>query len=376
MAVNAMTVSAGEALDILRAGWTAQKTGALTTSWMLHGRPGVGKTQIVTALAQEIGARLFDLRLTTIEPQDLRGLPYYDHERRRTIWYRPEDLPDAPDRPSVLFLDELTAAPPHLQPTVYGLLQERRVGQHRLPDAVFVVAAGNTVEDGAIAYEMGMGLSDRLVHVTVAASATDWLERYAVPHRLDPAVIAFVKSRPDLLETTASALDRGQMIAATPRSWEKASAIMAALADRPSDRRLRNAMLAGTLGEEVAAEFILIADEIAATVQVAQMLQTPRRARRALYPDSMHGLNALLYGLVAALSAETLGPVVETLADIRDLAKTRPEPVFARLPLAELTTYGFEILIRRGLEMGLGEAFLADPSYRAYAKEREALGLA
>jgi MoxR-like ATPase len=63
---------------------------------MLHGGPGVGKTQIVQQLAAEIGARLFDLRLTTIEPQDLRGLPYYDHDTRKTLWYRPEDLPDDP----------------------------------------------------------------------------------------------------------------------------------------------------------------------------------------------------------------------------------------------------------------------------------------
>ena len=56
-------------------------------------------------LANAIGARLFDIRLTTIEPQDLRGLPYYDHETRRTVWYRPEDLPDDPARPAVLFLD-------------------------------------------------------------------------------------------------------------------------------------------------------------------------------------------------------------------------------------------------------------------------------
>ncbi|MEM9049022.1 MAG: MoxR family ATPase [Pseudomonadota bacterium] len=372
MAVNAMMVPAGEALEVLRAGWNAQRTGALTASWMLHGRPGVGKTQIVAQLAEEIGARLFDLRLTTIEPQDLRGLPYYDHDAKRTVWYRPEDLPDDPDRPAVLFLDELTAAPAHLQPTVYGLLQERRVGQHRLPDAVFLIAAGNMVEDGAIAYEMGTGLSDRLVHLIVQASAADWLERFAVPRGLDPAVVAFVKSRPDLLETTHSALDQGQMIAATPRSWERASAILQAI----PDRRLRNAMLAGTLGEAVAAEFGLIADEIAATVRVAEMLATPRRTRAALYPETMHGLNALVYGLLAALHKDRVPEVIEVLADIRTLAETRPEPVFARLPLAELTTYGFEILIRKGLEMGLGEAFLAAPAYRDYAREREALGLA
>ncbi|MDP4989770.1 MAG: AAA family ATPase, partial [Marivita lacus] len=130
MSVNAQTVSAGDALDVLRAAWAAQSTGALMTSWMLHGRPGVGKTQLVQTLATQIGAELYDIRLTTIEPQDLRGLPYYDHETRKTLWYPPEDLPDQPGTPAVLFLDELTAASPYLQPTVYGLLQERRVGRH------------------------------------------------------------------------------------------------------------------------------------------------------------------------------------------------------------------------------------------------------
>ena len=94
MSVNATTVSAGEALRVLEAGWAAQHAGGMTVSWMLHGRPGVGKTELVQTLAARIGAELYDLRLTTIEPQDLRGLPYYDHATAKTVWYRPEDLPD------------------------------------------------------------------------------------------------------------------------------------------------------------------------------------------------------------------------------------------------------------------------------------------
>jgi hypothetical protein len=135
MAVNARSISAGEALKVLDQGWTAQAEGGLQVSWMLHGRPGVGKTELVQTLAERKGASLYDLRLTTIEPQDLRGLPFYDHETGRTVWYRPEDLPDDPDRPAILFLDELTAAAPTLQPTVYGLLQERRVGATACPTA-------------------------------------------------------------------------------------------------------------------------------------------------------------------------------------------------------------------------------------------------
>jgi MoxR-like ATPase len=371
MTVNAMRVSAGDALAVLLAGWEAQKAGRMRASFMLHGRPGVGKTQVVEDLARRIGAQFFDLRLTTIEPQDLRGLPYYDHSAKKTLWYRPEDLPDDPARPAVLFLDELTAASPYLQPTVYGLLQERRVGQHRLPDSVFLVAAGNTVEDGAIAYEMGTGLSDRLVHLMVEASAEDWLRNFAVPKGLHPAVIAFIRTRPDLLETTEEALARGEMIAATPRSWERVSQIVSSV----PDRRLRNMMVAGTVGEAIGADFALVADEIAATVRVDEMIAARGASRLALYPETLHGLAALVYGLVGALDPTTAPEVIAIMADIRALDRLRPGEGYGALPLTELCTHGFELLIAKGLDAGLEQAFLDHPSYAAYAAERRAAGL-
>jgi MoxR-like ATPase len=362
MSVNAARVSAGEALEILSAAWDAQSAGGLTTSWMLHGRPGVGKTQLVQSLASRHGAQLYDIRLTTIEPQDLRGLPYYDHETRKTQWYRPEDLPDAPNTPAVLFLDELTAASPYLQPTVYGLLQERRVGRHQLPDSVFIVAAGNTVEDGAVAYEMGTALSDRLVHLHVAASAKDWLERYAVDEALHPAVTAFLRSRPDLLDTTEETLRRGEMIACTPRSWERVSQIMQAI----SDRQVRSVMVAGTIGTAAAADFMRVAEELDAMVTVSDLLQTPRAKRPDLYPATMNGLVGLIYGLVAQADKDTITDTIEVMADIRSLQN----PAVQSLPLGELTRFGFELLIRKALANGLEDGFRTSAAYAEYARDQ------
>ncbi len=372
MSINTLPIAAGQALEALWSGWQLQAAGGLTASWMLHGRPGIGKTEIVQTLAARAGARLFDLRLTTIEPQDLRGLPYYDHDTRRTTWYRPEDLPDDPATPSILFLDELTAAAPSLQPTVYGLLQERRVGRHLLPASVFIVAAGNAVEDGAIAYDMGTALSDRLIHLSVVAEAQDWLTNYAIPQGLDPAVIAFIRTRPDMLETTEQTLRRGEMIACTPRSWARVSAILGAV----KDRRLRDILVAGVVGEGPAAEFALIANDIAATVQVAEMIAAPPSERIGMYPPSMHGLTALTYGLIAAADEETLPAVIEVMAGIRSLARDREERVFAALPLGELTAYGFELLIDKALKAGWTQAFKDSAAYRAYAATREAAGAA
>lgn len=373
MAINTTPISAGRALDALRAGHAAQVSGDMTVSWMLHGRPGIGKTDIVQQLAAETGSRLFDLRLTTIEPQDLRGLPFYDHETQKTVWYRPEDLPDDPDRPAILFLDELTAAAPTLQPTVYGLLQERRVGRHLLPASTFIVAAGNTVEDGAVAYEMGTALSDRLVHLSLRADAADWLANYGVPSGLHPAVTAFIRTRPDLLDTTEDALRRGQMIACTPRSWARVSTILHATS---ADKMLRDVLIAGTLGEAAAAEFILVLEEITATVQASDIITASPNDRIERYPASLHGLTALVYALINLADETTISAAIDVLADIRTLGTTRVEPVFGQLPLGELTTYGFELLIDKALSNNLQDAFRMSQSYAAYTAEREAAGLA
>jgi SpoVK/Ycf46/Vps4 family AAA+-type ATPase len=367
MAVNTFEVSPGEALLTLRAAWDAK----LKVSFMLHGAPGVGKTQIVEQLARRIGGRLYDVRLTTIDPSDLRGLPYYDHETRRTVFFRPEDLPEG-DAPAVLFLDELSAASPSLQPTVYGLLQERRVGRHRIPDNVMIVGAGNRVEDGAGAYEMGTAIADRLIHLNVASGADDWLTNFAVPNGLHPAVIAFVRTRPDLLETTDEAMRQGHMIATTPRSWERVSQIMRAV----PDRRARRIMIAGTIGDARCAEFMMVADDVEAAVGIDTLIATPRAARAALYPDTLHGLNALVFGLVGASAPETLEAQIEILLDLRRLRALRPdEDRLARLPLEELSVGGFEMLFARAIEMGLQEAILRSPAYADYMREREAIGL-
>ncbi|MEO0360735.1 MAG: ATPase, partial [Pseudomonadota bacterium] len=260
---------------------------------------------------------------------------------------------------------------PQLQPTVYGLLQERRVGRHALPDAVFVVAAGNMVEDGAVAYEMGTALSDRLIHLHLRADAVDWLQNYAAPKALAPAVTAFLRGRPDLLDTTEESLRRGETVACTPRSWERASGILAAI----PDRKARGTMLAGVLGEAVAAEFAVIADDVDASVHVAEMLAGDAKSRLPLYPDTLHGLNALVFGLVGAADRSNAPIVIETMEEIAGLAARREQPALKALPLAELRAFGFEMLMAKALREGFADAFAASPAYARYAEERRAAGL-
>lgn len=378
MAINTISCSAGQALTVLKAMWDAQSGRAMPPmSTMMWGKPGIGKTQVAEALARYIGGKLYDVRLTTIDTSDLRGLPYYDHDTKQTMWYRPEDLPKD-DQPAVLFLDELSSAQPHIQPTVYGLLQERRVGQHLIPDNVIIIAAGNGITDGAVAYEMGTAISDRLIHLSVVADPKDWVENYAMVNNLHPAVIAFVKTQPQHFENSELAMKNEKLIATSPRSWEKVSQVMNAI----NDRLTRQLIINGILGQEVASEFMIVAEDISATVQVMDMIKAKREERLKMVPTKMHGLNAMVFGLVGMVSNDTIIPIMEILSDLSDpdnlfrIRNKEDSAVFKKMPIRELATFGMEQVFSKALkDKTIVKTMLASPVYREYTARREKDGL-
>jgi midasin (ATPase involved in ribosome maturation) len=79
-------------LQILDREFVSTATGAHTPV-MLWGPPGVGKSQIIAGIARDHGASLIDIRLSQMEPTDLRGIPFRSGER--VEWSVPALLPDA-----------------------------------------------------------------------------------------------------------------------------------------------------------------------------------------------------------------------------------------------------------------------------------------
>ena len=99
----------------------------------LWGKPGIGKSDLIRQYAQAHKMDLIDVRLTTLESCDLRGLPRINYETGQTEWMRPEFLPEI-DTPVAIFLDELTAAEPRIQASAYQLILDRCIGKHRLAE--------------------------------------------------------------------------------------------------------------------------------------------------------------------------------------------------------------------------------------------------
>ena len=78
------------------------------TPVMLWGPPGVGKSQIVTQVAAKHNAPVIDIRLSQMEPSDLRGIPF--RVGNRVEWAIPAILPDVERHGTtgILFLEEIT----------------------------------------------------------------------------------------------------------------------------------------------------------------------------------------------------------------------------------------------------------------------------
>ena len=61
----------------------------------LWGPPGIGKSELVESITNELGGVMYDLRLGQMEPTDIRGIPFYNKEIGKMDWAAPVDLPDA-----------------------------------------------------------------------------------------------------------------------------------------------------------------------------------------------------------------------------------------------------------------------------------------
>ncbi|MBN8494592.1 MAG: AAA family ATPase [Burkholderiales bacterium] len=330
---------------------------------MLWGPRGVGKSSVVRQVAAQHGVPLVDLRLTTIEPVDLRGAIYADSVQAKTVWFPPEFLPTADQPTGILFLDELTAADQRLQISAYSLILDRRVGHYRLPDGWMVVAAGNASFHGAVSHDMGTALADRMFHFNVQTTIEAFLS-HALSQGFAPEVMAYLKVRPDKLDDTQAQLAADHLVGASPRGWEDISNVLkSGLAEEA-----RRVYVQGRIGAANAAEFFGVLRELQSGADVLRLLATePGPETAALLPSSLDGLYGLVYGLLAACTDAPR--MARALQIIEQLPDTRgPAP----LPIREAQTLAMELLLQRALEQGLETAVLDSPSYQRYAAQRAA----
>ena len=311
----------------------------IQTRWpaFVWGPPGVGKSAVVRAVAQSLGMPLIDLRASLLDPTDLRGIPAI--ENGRAVWCPPSFLPGPDQPPGLLFLDEINAAPPLVQASLYQLVLDRRVGEYELPEGWRIVAAGNRAGDRAVVFRLSSALANRFVHLDFDVDFQDW-RTWAVGRGIVPEVIAFLSLRPALLRAEGD----DSVAQATPRTWEMASDAIRAF----GSARAAQDVLPGIVGEGPATEFMAHARRALAEADFLRISVDPQQAE---LPDAMGDL----YALVAWVASQARD------ADGRRVAGA----LLPRLP-PELG-----VLLARDV-IRLHPRFTVDPAYRDFARQHRA----
>ncbi|CAL9644611.1 AAA family ATPase [Streptomyces sp. enrichment culture] len=319
---------AGDLLALLRATTTEPRPDiqleALTLAVaadlpvLLWGEPGIGKTAALTQLATAL-----DLPLTTViasvhEPSDFSGLPVVgDDPAEQGVPMAPPDWAVRLVRAGrgLLFLDELSTAPPAVQAALLRLVLERRIGALRLPPGVRIVAAANPKSSAADGWELSPPLANRFVHlqwthdhdVVVRGLGGTW-PRATLPS-LDPsrleaavrharrAVCEFLTARPSLVHRLPGGETRRGGAWPSPRSWEMALGLIAFATAAGSSREVLSLLVRGTVGDGPGLELMASLDRMDLPDPEA-LLADPAGAE---LPERGDLRQAVLDGVVAAV---------------------------------------------------------------------------
>ena len=283
------------------------------TPVMLWGPPGVGKSQIIAGIARRHGARLVDIRLSQMEPTDLRGIPFKTSDDR-VKWSVPEMLPDRDStEPGILFLDEINAAPPSVSAAAYQLILDRRLGEYEMPKNWAIFAAGNRQGDRGVTYAMPAPLANRFTHYHVEPNLDDWIG-WALENGIDERIMGFLRFRPDLLFRYDPAHNPEAF--PSPRSWEYADRALKKFASRP---HLLTDTLQACVGDDVGVELKAYIDNMENLPDIDAILS----GAEAGVPRTVD----LQYGVAAALvrRAKQSAGDADKLANILKYARRFPQ---------------------------------------------------
>lgn len=221
---------------------------------LVRGAPGIGKSQIIKQVADELGIEFRDIRLAQMDAVDVRGLPSVDSENHSMEWNPPDFWPRDPNSKGILFLDELLSVDRSLQTCIYQLILDRCLGDtYKVPDGWYICAAGNRIEDRATAVTMSSALANRFMHVELAEDSEEWAH-WAILHNINPSVVGFIRYRPEMLHhMDGENLEAGWP---SPRSWEKVSHMIDIMEKTNAKKTIIKKIVFGLVGPGAGSEFM------------------------------------------------------------------------------------------------------------------------
>ena len=238
---------------------------------MLHGAPGMGKSDACLQIADELGIphdRVLVVHINNHDVVDFTGVPSVTDGM--TVFNPTKMFYDFRQGTGkgMIVLEELAQSSQQLQTWAAGFVLERETPMFKVDDDVVMIATGNRAQDRAGAKPLLGHLNDRMYHFDVDTSLDDWCG-WAMENNVDAMGIAFLRLRPGLLND----YEPSRRSNPTQRSWTKL------FTEVPNDLPTNMYMTAaeGKVGEGAAAEWVAARD---------MMYKMPSIDSIRLHPDN------------------------------------------------------------------------------------------
>ena len=244
---------------------------------LLWGGPGIGKTSFVNAVTKHTNRFGVTVIASIREPSDFAGLPIVQDNAVDGQLVRlaaPQwAIELIKNNGGILFLDELSTAPPTVQAALLRVILERQVGEVTLPNDTWIIGAANPVDTSSGTWLLSAALANRMLHIDWSLSVDAWVEgmingfetlkglielprdwRSGIPASRS-IIASFIRHKPTMLYNRPEDMESAGKAWPSPRTWDMASTVHTAARAAKLDKDNELALLQSTVGEGAALEY-------------------------------------------------------------------------------------------------------------------------
>lgn len=269
---------------------------------LMRASTGVGKSAIVSQIAEDKNMPLIDVRASIMSEGDVAGYPDIEGMKEKGVmtFCMPSWFVRACNEPVVLFLDELNRGLPAVQQSFFQIVLDRQLGNdengnpYDVHPETRIFAAINHGNEYDV-NEMDPALLRRFWAIDLEPKTSDWLA-WAKSKNIDKLIIEFVKTRTAHLYTNISKVKPGHVFP-TPASWARLDETLKyrnldLLRDR-NNISLYN-IAVGFLGLEASVEFTDFVKKYELAITPEELLASYNKCKDKLSLMSNDRINSLI----------------------------------------------------------------------------------
>jgi hypothetical protein len=252
---------------------------------LIKGKPGIGKSDIVLAASNAVGADMILMHPSISDPTDFKGMPAKVGDRAEFLPFGDLCKLIEATKLTVCFQDDIGQAAPAVQAALMQLNLARRVNGHRISDHVVFVGATNDTAHMAGVSGMIEPLKSRFdAIIELEVSTDDWCN-WALDNGLPPVMVAFIRFRPALLSDFKPTKELRN--SPCPRTWASVA--------KWYDMGVRDLeVYAGAVGEGAAGEFVAFCDLWTQLPALESILMNPDSTEVPESPAALYAVAAML----------------------------------------------------------------------------------